>query len=253
MSVASPEIALTERHRRAQLQIKARTLRDLARIWSLWKVNDPKSFREFALAAGLLVHAYRGLSANVAAAYYRGFRAAEQIEGIAAPQLASAITPEEILASLYVTGRAMNGPPGDGISIDTLRKDSYVRVSGALTRHVLNGGRQTILNSVAADRRARGWARITDGNPCYFCLTLASRGAVYKTEETAGFQAHDHCGCAAMPVFDGTVIPSLDQWRQIYDDAQRHGLDTGLLQHGQNSSKARLNAVRRYLAVPHTH
>jgi len=77
---------------------------------------------------------------------------------------------------------------------------ALVRVSGAVARHVLDSARETLLASVRADRRARGWARVTSAEPCKFCAMLASRGAVYSA--TSGvFQAHDHCGCTLEPAF----------------------------------------------------
>jgi hypothetical protein len=77
---------------------------------------------------------------------------------------------------------------------------ALVRVSGAVTRHVLDGGRETLLASVRGDRRARGWARVTSAEPCEFCSMLASRGGVYMATSGA-FAAHDHCACGVEPVF----------------------------------------------------
>jgi hypothetical protein len=81
-------------------------------------------------------------------------------------------------------------------------------------------------------------------------LTLAARGPVYKSEQSADFQAHDHCGCAAEPFYRGSAWPGRSrEFLATYDAAQQFGLDEGLLQPGENSSSARLNAVRRYLAA----
>jgi hypothetical protein len=110
--------------------------------------------------------------------------------------------------------------------------------SGRVTRHILDGGRDTIIGSVNADKQALGWARVTDGDPCYFCLTLASRGAVYKTEQTADFQAHDHCGCTAMPLWDGTDWPATREFREIYDAAQRDGVDEGCCSPARTAARA---------------
>lgn len=79
-------------------------------------------------------------------------------------------------------------------------RTALVRVSGAVTRHVLNGARETLHRSVRADRRALGWARATSGAPCSFCAMLASRGPVYG-ERTGDFQTHDHCSCGLEPVY----------------------------------------------------
>jgi hypothetical protein len=241
--------ALTEQHRQAQMSLRARALRDFLTLWPIW--HDDQSFGNLVTATTPLVRTYRSISAALAAAYFESARRISGANGDAAATAAAAINEAQLTTSLYVTGKvghanALNA----GQSIADARKSSFVRVSGAVTRHVLEGGRDTILQSVADDKQALGWARVTDGDPCYFCLTLASRGAVYKSEETASFEAHDHCGCSAMPVWDGTQLPEqTDQWKRIYDDAQREALASGDLQHGENSSQARLNAVRRHLAA----
>lgn len=50
-----------------------------------------------------------------------------------------------------------------------------------------------------------GYARVLAGEVnCAFCAMLASRGAVYKTEQTAGFEAHDNC------VVEGTLVAGPD-------------------------------------------
>ena len=242
--------ALTEQHRQAQLQVRNHALRDFLLLWPLWR-GDQATFASLVQATLPLVRVYRQTSATLAASYYRAMRADVGVVGRPNIRLASPLDPEQITSSLYVTGQvktrdALSG----GASPEQARRAALTRVSGAVSRHVLTGGRETVLNSVAADKGAIGWARITDGNPCYFCLTLASRGAVYKTEQSASFEAHDHCGCSAMPVFDRHAeIPGHTKWRDIYDAAQTAGLESGDLQHGENSSAERLNAVRRYLAT----
>jgi hypothetical protein len=241
--------ALTEQHRQAQMSLRARALRDFLILWPLW--HDDNSFANLVTATMPLVRSYRSISAALAAAYFDAARRISGAEGDAAAVAAAAVNDSQVTASLYVTGKlghsaAVNG----GQSSADARKSSLVRVSGAVTRHVLAGGRDTILQSVEADDKALGWARVTDGDPCYFCLTLASRGAVYKSEATASFEAHDHCGCSAMPVWAGTPLPEQTaKWKRIYNDAQREALASGDLQHGENSSQARLNAVRRHLAA----
>ena len=95
-------------------------------------------------------------------------------------------------------------------------------------RSALNGGRQTVEFSAAAN--GKRWRRITDGNPCSFCAMLATRSD-YRTKESAlrvvgrstgygtasyrstgqvratgrargskslGSKFHDYCGCSAV-------------------------------------------------------
>jgi hypothetical protein len=242
--------ALTEQHRLVQLGIRAQALRDFSRLWPLWTPSDPQSFAQLVTATTTLVRAYHPISAGVAASYFTAFRAADGVGGTAAPVIASAPADGMIATSLYVTGEKATRKAIDaGRAPEDATQAAFVRTSGAVTRHILNGGRDTILESVQRDVQALGWARITDGNPCAFCLVLASRGVVYKTEQTADFQAHDHCGCAAEPFYEGSKPARADEFLKTYDAAQQYGLEQGLLQPGPNSPEARVNAVRRYLAA----
>lgn len=242
--------ALTERHRLAQLQLRSHVVRDFSKLWPLWNPNDPKSFQSLVDAASTLVRVYQPISATVAAGYFTAFRTAETVDGAAAPQVAALPANAMIAASLYATGEtATRKALAGGHAPEDAMQTAFVRTTGALTRHVLNGGRDTIVDSVAADKHALGWSRVTDGNPCAFCLVLASRGPVYKTEQSAGFEAHDHCGCAAEPFYrDADWAPGARDFLKTYDAAQQWGVENGLLQPGENSSGSRINAVRRYLA-----
>lgn len=104
--------------------------------------------------------------------------------------------------SLKVTGPAeLKRRAGRGQVEVTARRAALVTSSGAATRHVLAGGRETTLTLVQNDQRALGWARVTDGDPCSFCAMLASRGPSYLTRESASFKAHDNCACTAEPVY----------------------------------------------------
>ncbi|AER26069.1 hypothetical protein SSEA_SKINNY_17 [Mycobacterium phage Skinny] len=68
--------------------------------------------------------------------------------------------------------------------------------SGAAIRQAMNGGRNATGRVVKFDRKIVGYARVTDGNPCWYCALLASRGAVFaKDSFTKGGRTR----------FDGTL------------------------------------------------
>jgi hypothetical protein len=249
MARTAEAAALTEQHRLVQLGIRSQALRDFTRLWPLWTPNNAGSFADLVTAASTLVRAYQPISGGAAASYFTAFRAAENVDGTATPVLAALPADAMISASLYATGESATKKAIDaGRAPEEAMQVAFVRTSGAISRHILDGSRETIIQSVAADPQALGWARVTDGDPCAFCLTLASRGPVYKSEQTASFQAHDHCGCTAEPFYRGAEWPAgAREFSKIYDAAQQWGLDQGLLQPGENSSGARINAVRRYL------
>jgi hypothetical protein len=73
-------------------------------------------------------------------------------------------------------------------------------LAGAVHEYALQPGRDTVRRSSVADPASAGWARSTSGNACEFCEMLAGRGAVYS-EDTADFEAHGHCNCVAVPVW----------------------------------------------------
>jgi hypothetical protein len=72
---------------------------------------------------------------------------------------------------------------------------------------------ETIKYNAGIDSRHVGWARVPTGSEtCSFCIMLASRGAVYKSEKTAGGHGHyhSHCDCRIVPVLEGVEIEGYD-------------------------------------------
>jgi len=147
--------------------------------------------------------------------------------------------------SLIVTGPVgQKSKRSRGKTLQQARDESFVESSGAATRQVLTGGRQSLLTLLDEDPQAVGWARVTDGDPCSFCAMLSSRGIVYNTETSAAFQAHDGCACTAEPAYSrGAPLPgraaefqrlwnehirgrysgaeARRQWRRLYEQMQR--------------------------------
>lgn len=237
--------ALTGEHQQAQTRLRAQALRDYVRLWPIWHIGDDPSFASLVTATLPLIRVYHRLSATLAGAYYQTFRGAEDAAGQATPRLAPAIAEAHITASLYATGQvATDRALRAGRPPEEARKAALVRTSGAVTRHVLQGGRDTLLESIAADPQSLGWARVTDAAPCAFCALLAGRGPVYKTEHTAEFQAHDHCACLVEPVYPGAAWPGrAREFRKMYDQAVREAGTAGELDRG--TSNDLLNAFRR--------
>lgn len=62
------------------------------------------------------------------------------------------------------------------------------------------------------DRSGVRYARVPTGREtCGFCFMLASRGFVYKSEESAAAGSHLHCDCVVVPGVDGeTTIEGYD-------------------------------------------
>ncbi len=237
---------LTAQHRGAQLELRARALRDYTRLWPVWR-GDAASFNALVNATVPLVTAYHQLSSATAGDYFRAFRTAEQAGGSATPVIGPGVDRDKLVSSLIVTGRITVGKAiAGGQSPQAAMRTALARTSGSVVRHVLQGGRDTLVLSTGRDRQALGWSRVTSGTPCAFCAMLASRGPVFHGEDTAEFEAHDACACTAEPAYQGSELPPASAgFRDAYNQAQRDAAAAGDLERG--TSNDALNAFRRSL------
>jgi hypothetical protein len=230
---------LTQQHKRAQLTVRALTLRALARLWPIWR-GDERTFRLLVDALTPLVERQHGVSAALAASYFDAFRAAEGAAGTARALTPGPPDPQRVAGTLYLLGRTMTRDAvAAGQSPDAALRSAFVRTSGTVGTLVLEGGRATLLRSVAGDPDALGYARVASASCCAFCAMLASRGAAYG-DESAGFQAHDHCACTAEPAYDGAALPpNSEAFRRLWD------------LHAKPAGAHALQAFRRALAEGH--
>lgn len=234
--------ALTEAHRRMQLQIRARALRDFQLLWPLWK-GDEATFQRLLAASLPVIRGYHAMSSSVALRYYDAFRMAEAVDGRTTPRAAPPLDEDMVRGTLHIVGATMARKAIlAGHSPQAAMRNALVRTSGSVTRFALAGGRDTLLLSGAEDQRAQGWARVTGGDACAFCAMLASRGASYLSESTAEFEAHDHCSCTAEIQYEGAALPpDTEKWRRLYTEAQREGDATG-------TANDALTNLRRHLS-----
>jgi hypothetical protein len=109
------------------------------------------------------------------------------------------------------------------VDVPALVSNAQTLVKGVTQKMVVDTGRNTLIAAIEADKKARGWARVPRDTCCHFCAMLATRGAVYKSEQTASFQAHDGDHCLPMPLFADHYEPPahVRQWEQIYRDSTR--------------------------------
>src|SRR5690606_32687268 len=117
-------------------------------------------------------------------------------------------------------------------------EDAVLKVGRQVQREMVeeefHGGRRQVIDTVRDDPVALGWYRVTDGDPCAVCALLASRGAVYRSQESASFGAGPPCGCWRGPAF------SLGKFRE-----DRSGEWTDLYRTGPRGHRDKLNAFRR--------
>jgi len=132
----------------------------------------------------------------------RAFRQAKGVPGAVKPVFAEPLIVDQFATSLRVTSvvAAKKAAAAGTLPVEAMA-NALTQSTGSMARLVLDAGRDTITQTIRADRAAFGWQRILGGGGCDFCQMLAGRGAVYK-EDTADFPSHDHCGCTSEPVYD---------------------------------------------------
>ena len=244
-----PEVvALTAAHQRAQNRVAGQTVRLMNAVWPMLDVQrvDSTTDRWLRLARPIVQRQHRE-SATLAADYYRRIRRVDLDDDIV-PVL-TAVPADAVEASLVMTGPAkLSQPPANQMWATTVARARSGAARSAI-RMALSGGRELIVNTVQADRAALGWARVlTSADPCPFCRMMASRGPVYRSDQSASFQAHDGCLCSAQPAFAGTDLWTADaiEQRELYDQAIDEARAAGDLYRGTKNNS--LNAFRRHLA-----
>lgn len=214
--------AASTAHRLAQGRVSARVVAD---VLGIWRSLDPLRLSDPGWTGQVLatLDRHRAESAELAATYYRDFRRAEVPTAAAfTPRRAAAGTStpwrNRALTSLRVTGtrtvaRLILGGWDPARALDKAGPG----VAKASSRHALAAGREVVDTALRADPAARGWLRVTDADPCWFCAMLASRGAVYLSQRSASTRGgtdepyHDGCACQAEPVFRTAVLPETSQ------------------------------------------
>lgn len=143
-----------------------------------------------------VIAARHAASSGIAALYFETLSVLETGRRENA-QVGDALPIEQVDKSLAATGLVgVIAAKSRGLSLAAAAQVGFVRFAGSVSRLALNGGRDTILTSVAFSRRATTWERVTSAEPCQFCAELAAEPSAPQA-----FQAHDHCQCAAEPVF----------------------------------------------------
>lgn len=89
-------------------------------------------------------------------------------------------------------------------------------------KEIARGFRDSVLGNTRIDEDAIGWSRVARPGGCKFCVMLAGKGAVYRSESTAIFGAHPNCNCAARPEFrNGEHGPEADAMQYLASSKQR--------------------------------
>jgi hypothetical protein len=244
MAATAVGAQLTELQRAAQLRLAAQVVAQMRATWGLLDLDElDATFERWLRIAVPVVQTNRAMSARLAAAYLAAFRKAElgTLDGLPAV-MAAPVDVKAVTRSLLFTGPwSVKHAMTKGVDLARAVDVAEARSSAAAMRHVLDGGRGTILSTVAADENALGWARVASANSCAWCAMVASRGPEYGSEASASFEPHDGCQCGAEPVYqpDAAWPPNSERYRELWDE---HTAGAGT---GRGDA---LNAFRRALA-----
>lgn len=223
MAATAAGAALTEAHRLAQVRLAAVTSQQLMDLFGLLDPADlDGTVARWLRSVVPAVTRAGGASAQLSANYLRAFRAVElgQLDGFA-PVVAGA-DPAKVAATMTAEGPwRMKKATARGMPLDDVAELGMSESTRGATRHVLDAGRSTLIDSLRRDDRAVGWARAASGNACAFCAMVASRGPVYKSEDSAGFESHNGCGCTAEPIYrsDAEWPAGSERYRELWDEA----------------------------------
>lgn len=236
---------LTEAHRLAQVRLASANALQIRNLWRLLNLEDlDGTFDQWLTAMVPTVANGRAASARLAGNYYAAHRALALGVDAApqAPILAAPLSADALAGTLLVTGpAAIKNALARGVQLDQAAQTAQGNSARAALYYVQAGGRETIVESTKADPKALGFARATSGDSCAFCTMLASRGPVYRSEDTAGFEAHPGCACEPEPTYSRNAPwpPGARQAQQVWRDAT-----SGLARDDDP-----LNALRRHLAA----
>lgn len=251
MALTRQASRLSEDHRQLQAQIRRRFLQQIGAVAPAWQTATPDSFDLFMEAAVPIAAQHHQLSGTGTARYYNSYRAADRVLGDAPDLSASPFNRDRFVASAYIMRDTVARRAGEaGFPAERIRNETMSALTGSMSRHVLNGGRSTLEDAIRQDGQAVGWERMTGDDPCAFCAMLASRGAVYTSQEAAervGYGAdpsgknypgkhgrirgtrqrddsfHDNCQCYAEARFLGDPLLSERNrpYREMWDASTR--------------------------------
>lgn len=228
MAITAQAAALTAAYQVEQNKNGALAAYVVAQLWirSIDPDNISGSAAELLARLIPLLVKRHDYSSATARRYYQAFRKLESTTGASFKlrdteelNLAALETSLRVTGEVALKNRIKDLPLNDNIPgltqkmlIKQAIDDTSEEIAGSAMRHVMNGGRDEIRNAVEDDPEALGWIRVTDGDPCFFCAMLASRGPVYDDESfnqsdprftgPGQHKVHDNCGCGNEPVFD---------------------------------------------------
>lgn len=234
MALTAEGKELTEANRVGQLAIAARATAVSKILWDGLDVSDiDGSTEQWMPGQVATLRRFYGDSTNLATAYLNDYRVAE-LGSPADVEVPPFNTAEMRNAALLAGPIRVKMLIGDGMSATEAHSKAFTKFGGIVSRQVLSGGRGAVNRTERRDSRAKGWRRVSDGDPCTFCAMLCSRGPVYGSEQKAqqiggsGLQFHGSCGCTAEIIYgEWNPTETEQQFIDSYEAAAQEANDDG--------------------------
>lgn len=196
-------------------------------------VGLDKSSPRYAAAFAALVGEFGSASVSLNSDYYEDAREDAAIPG------AFRVPPVEPLPRERIDVALTEAIDTNDIAL------AQSQTEGAADLLVTSIGKDALIAAIMGDGKAVKWARVTSPAACAFCRMLATRGAVYRTDQTASFVAHPKCHCTIEAVFHP----------ESYEPTAATRADAALYEAANENVRAgdqpnaRLNAFRRAVAA----
>lgn len=239
-------------------------------------IDDPNpiKFRDALLTAyPELMRPFMSAASEVAAQWYSELRAATPAKSAYRATTVPLPPDEQLDATVrYAVTPLFTPTPQPFIGSQILSL-----LTGASQRYIANQGRDTIVTNSYADPVRTGWARIPQPGCCAFCGLMASRGATYRSEQSAlfvvgrgvdpsetagkrggqglgkrargeaklGDKYHNHCRCVAAPVMIGGDNAIIADTQQQYLEMYTPMGDSGIAGDGPVTLRATLREWRK--------
>ncbi|WP_292605959.1 hypothetical protein [Nocardioides sp. REDSEA-S30_B4] len=197
-------------HREALADVITLAIAELVTEWPSLPLDSPEAAR-VALAGllGDLLDAFHPVAGGLGADWYDDLRLAANVPGSFTAPLPDLPPVQQIEKT------ASWAASGLYVDVDKALADS----AAAVERLLALADREAIETAADRDPQPARWARYASPNACAFCALNATRGPVFRSEDTAASKYHNHCRCIAVPVWsmsDYDEAPFVADWRETY-------------------------------------
>lgn len=171
------------------------------RLWALWKrlpLEDLGTLEDALYQLyPRLVEESAEVASSAALEWYEKQREAEGVEKAYSPAMPTGLVDENEAAK--IVGAAIRDLR-EGVG----RARVLTRLTDGARKLISDAGRATTQHAAERDPKKPRYARVPTGaETCAWCMLWASRGFVYKSEETAQFKrSHFKCDCQIVPSWD---------------------------------------------------